>query len=176
MALGREDKMKHASFQHRRLTLRLALLATTLSIHPPPATSQEHDEGASFSAIILEADRLIYRDDKDVVVPNDPDAVFIGEVYQAHIRRIKTLSGPEVPHDAVVMFVGSHLMSRSDGVSALKVFMVVRRDDDGYWGGQQWMKVGSKLCLGDDAVAELGLKEAFSKAKRQKTGELCIKV
>lgn len=159
-----------------RLAIGLAILATSPGLHSEPTISQEHSAEIPFSVIVLDADRLIHRDDKRVVVPDDPDALFIGEVYQAHVRRIKTLSGAEIPRDAVIMFVGNHLMSRSNGVSALKVVMVVRRDEDGYWGGQQWMEVGSKLCLDDESIAEKKLETAFSKAKRQKSGERCISV
>lgn len=154
----------------------LGLLAIVLSLHSEPTTPQEKSEESSLSVIVLDSDRLIYRDDKKVVASDDPDAYFIGEVYQVHIRRIKTLSGPEIPRDAVIMFVGNHLMSRSDGVSAIKVVMVVRRDEDGYWGGQRWMEVESKLCLDDYVIQEQKLEIAFSKAKRQKTGERCIRV
>lgn len=158
------------------LAVGLGILAATSSLHSEPTVPREHSADTPVSVIVLDADRLIYRDDKQVVVPDDPDAVFIGEIYQAHVRKIRTLSGAEIPRDAVIMFIGNHLMSRSDGVSALKVVMVVRRDEDGYWGGQQWMKVGSKLCLDDETIARQELERAFSKSKRQRTGERCIRV
>jgi len=165
----------HYRFLNASYAICVGLCSVSLSVHSEPANPKERPEENRFSVIILDADRLVYRDDKEVVFPNEPDAFFFGEVYQAHVRRIKTLSGPEVPRDAVIMFAGSHLM-RKGGVSALKVFMVVRRDKDGYWGGQQWMEVGSKLCLDDDSIVGQKLELAFSRAKRKKTGERCIRV
>jgi hypothetical protein len=171
----REGKL-HSRLRNASYAICLGLCSTTLSVHPQPTSPPEQPGEIPFSVIILDADRLIYRDDKEVVFPNKPGATLIGEVYQAHVRSIKTLCGPEIPRDAIIMFAGNHLMSRMEGVSALKVVMVVRRDQDGYWGGQRWMEVGSKLCLDDDSIAEQKLEIAFSKAKRKRTGERCIRV
>lgn len=150
--------------------MRAAFVALLLAAVAAGASAADGDERWIF---VGSTEEVSFREDLEVEL-DDPNALFLGGVYEASFRVRRQLAGPPLPRRQRLVFIGGHMPIK---VGAKRWFLVARRGEQGLYAGQnwQWLENG-RLCLRPEDIAELGLEQHFIKARADDAGRRCIKV